>query len=190
MNILSCEKLTIEQATKLNLDSTADQDECLFESIENYKRGFIEPSEFSIESLKELYKLSKEYQTVYEKMGMDEVRYSNLTVLTKSDMFRLWEETQTQYENEKIRCCRKSYTTEDFEEDLNYNDIFIMKTDEHPFLLVTDIGDAIIVSCLDSNMTAYDASLSNEDYETIKLAIVHWHEKKMNPEFGIPLKKN
>lgn len=109
MKILSCEKLTIEQAIKLNLDSTTDPDPCLSESIQNYKCQVIEPSDYQIQCVNDLLELSQEYKTAYENMDENEVKCWDYKMLTKQDMFKLWKETDAGYQNERTKCVNKPY---------------------------------------------------------------------------------
>lgn len=149
MNIVSCTKLTPEQATQLDFSIWEDCDECLLEELQNYKQGYVDSGEVTT-------KETNEYRIAYEEMQDDEVRFWNGIMLTRTDMLN-------KATNEMQRCARKPYLLPDLEEYIDNNDIFIMETSDLCKFLVTDIGDALIITHLYGDKTqlpSYEAILA------------------------------
>lgn len=139
MNIISCVKLTVEEAILLDFSELEDYDECLSDELENYKRGYVDSCDTTIQE-------TNEYRIAYEEMQDDEVRFWNGIMLTRTDMLNKATDKMQQ-------CARKPYSLIDLKEYIDNNNIFVMETNDAYKILVTDIGDALIITQLSGHKT-------------------------------------
>jgi len=144
LDIISCHILTIDEAVKIQFKS-GNEDSCLSEALYDYRQGYRK------EESEEYYNISQKIMQIKKaisNMDHKQRRYFNGELLSKQLGLNKIAELEQQLPS-LIK--NIPYSIDDLQTDICKDQIYMLITKQYPYVLVTDIGDALIISYLNQN---------------------------------------
>jgi len=159
LDIISYHTLTLNEAVKLQFNS-GNEDTCLSDALNNYRRGYREQETDEYISISQ--KIMEIKRTI-NNMDHKQHKYINGELFSK----QLGRDKIAELEQLLPSLIKHiPYSMADLQKDICKDMIYVLVTKQYPYVLVTDIGDALIICYLDQNYVEIEAegASETEDY--------------------------